>query len=76
VWLRGEAPKVGGQSGVDLRLHVGIASGAAIGGVTGSKRLSCNYRDNTVNLAAQLQDSVAAHGISASELVWLVVGDS
>jgi len=75
VWLRGEAHKVGLEFGVDLRLHVGIASGPAIGGVTGTKRLSYDYWGHTVNLAARLQDSVGADGIAVSEAVWRTVRD-
>jgi class 3 adenylate cyclase len=76
VWLRGEALKVGRNFGVDLRLHVGIASGPAIGGVISAKRLSYDYWGHTVNLAARLQDSVGADGIAVSEPVWRAARDS
>ena len=76
VWLRGEARKVGRKFDVDLRLHVGIASGPAIGGVISAKRLSYDYWGHTVNLAARLQDSVGADGIAVSEPVWRAVRDS
>ena len=76
VWLRGEARKVGRDFGTDLRLHVGIASGPAIGGVISSKRLSYDYWGHTVNLAARLQDSVGADGIAVSDPVWQAVRDS
>jgi adenylate cyclase len=76
VWLRGEARKVGRNFGVDLRLHVGIASGPAIGGVISAKRLSYDYWGHTVNLAARLQDSVGADGIAVSEPVWRAARDS
>ena len=76
VWLRGEARKVGRDFDTDLRLHVGIASGPAIGGVISSKRLSYDYWGHTVNLAARLQDSVGADGIAVSDPVWQAVRDS
>lgn len=76
VWLRGEALRVGRGFDCELRLHVGIASGPAIGGVTGSKRFSYDYWGSTVNLAARLQDSVGADGIAVSAAVRGVVGDS
>ena len=76
VWLRGEARKVGRDFGIDLRLHVGIASGPAIGGVISAKRLTYDYWGHTVNLAARLQDSVGADGIAVSEPVWRAVRDS
>ena len=76
VWLRGEALKVGRDFGTDLRLHVGNASGPAIGGVISAKRLSYDYWGHTVNLAARLQDSVGADGIAVSEPVWRAVRDS
>jgi class 3 adenylate cyclase len=67
---------VGRDFGIDLRLHVGIASGPAIGGVTGAKRPSYDYWGHTVNLAARLLDSVGADGIAVSEPVWREVRDS
>ena len=76
VWLRGQAREVGRGFGVDLRLHVGIASGPAIGGVTGTKRLSYDYWGHTVNLAARLQDAASADGIAVSESVWRRVRNS
>jgi class 3 adenylate cyclase len=76
VWLRGQAREVGRSFGVDLRLHVGVASGPAIGGVISAKRLSYDYWGHTVNLAARLQDSVGADGIAVSEPVWREVRDS
>jgi len=76
VWLRGEALQVGKDFAVELRLHVGIARGPAIGGVTGRKRFTYDYWGHTVNLAARLQDSVGADGIAVSEAVWQAVGDS
>jgi len=76
VWLRGEAQRVGQGFGIDLRLHVGIARGPAIGGVTGAKRFSYDYWGPTVNLAARLQDSVGADGIAVSEAVFRAIGDS
>ena len=76
VWLRSEARQVGRRFELDLRLHVGIASGPAIGGVTGSKRFSYDYWGPTVNLAARLQDSVGPDGIAVSAAIRETVGDS
>ena len=76
VWLRREARQVGDNFAVDLRLHVGIANGPAIGGVTGAKRLSYDYWGHTVNLAARLQDAATADGIAVSEPVWRRVRNS
>jgi adenylate cyclase len=76
IWLRGEARAAGREFGVELRLHVGIAAGPAIGGVTGAKRLNYDYWGHTVNLAARLQDSVGTDGIAVSEPVWRETRDS
>ena len=76
VWLRSQARDVGRGFGVDLRIHIGIASGPAIGGVTGSKRLSYDYWGHTVNLAARLQDAAAGNGIAVSEAVFTAVRTS
>lgn len=67
---------MGREFGVELHLHVGIAGGPVIGGVTGTKRLNYDYWGDTVNLAARLQDSVGADEIAVSESVWLEVRDS
>ena len=76
LWLRGEARMVGRDFGIDLRLHVGIASGPAIGGVISAKRLSYDYWGHTVNLAARLQDTAGADGVAVSQEVWREARDS
>src|SRR4029450_155882 len=76
IWLRREAASIGSEFGVELALHVGIAGGQVIGGVTGAKRLNYDYWGHTVNLAARLQDSVGADGIAISPSVWGAVQDS
>jgi class 3 adenylate cyclase len=76
VWLRGEARAAGRRFGVDLRLHVGIARGPAIGGVISAKRISYDYWGPTINLAARLQDTVGADGIAVSEAIHRTVARS
>ena len=70
------AQDLGRDFGVDFRLHVGINTGPAIGGVISAKRLSYDYWGHTVNLAARLQDSVGADGIAVSEPGWRAVRNS
>ena len=70
VFLRSQALEAGRSFGVDLRLHVGIASGPAIGGVIATKKLAYDYWGHTVNLAARLQDCVGADGIAVSGSIW------
>ncbi|HUQ12919.1 MAG TPA: adenylate/guanylate cyclase domain-containing protein [Novosphingobium sp.] len=76
VFLRGQALEAGRAFDVTLRLHIGIASGPAIGGVIATKKLTYDYWGHTVNLAARLQDSVGADGIAVSHSVWEATRDS
>ena len=70
------ARELGHDFGVDFRLHVGINTGPAIGGVISAKRISYDYWGDTINLASRLQDAAPANGVSVSESTWRLVNDA
>lgn len=67
---------LGRRFGVDFRLHVGINTGPAIGGVISAKRISYDYWGDTINLASRLQDIAPANGVAISASTYQLVRDS
>ena len=70
------ARDLGHDFGVDFRLHVGINTGPAIGGVISAKRISYDYWGDTINLASRLQDVAPAGGVAVSASTYALVRDS
>ena len=70
------AKDLGQDFGVDFRLHVGINTGPAIGGVISAKRISYDYWGDTINLASRLQDVAPANGVAVSAATFELVRDS
>ena len=70
------AKDLGHDFGVDFRLHVGINTGPAIGGVISAKRISYDYWGDTINLASRLQDVAPAGGVAVSAATYALVRDS
>ena len=70
------ATELGQRFGVDFRLHVGINTGPAIGGVISAKRISYDYWGDTINLASRLQDIAPANGVAVSTATYELVRDS
>ena len=70
------AKDLGHDFGVDFRLHVGINTGPAIGGVISAKRISYDYWGDTINLASRLQDVAPANGIAVSAATFEQVRDA
>ena len=68
--------ELGLRFGVDFRLHVGINTGPAIGGVISAKRISYDYWGDTINLASRLQDIALANGVAVSASTYELVRDS
>ena len=70
------AKDLGHDFGVDFRLHVGINTGPAIGGVISAKRISYDYWGDTINLASRLQDVAPANGVAVSATTFAQVCDA
>ena len=70
------AKDLGQDFGVDFKLHVGINTGPAIGGVISAKRISYDYWGDTINLASRLQDVASANGVSVSAATYAQVRDA
>jgi adenylate cyclase len=55
------------ESGVDLQVRVGIASGSVVGGVIGRQRLLFDLWGDTVNLASRMESSGVPGRIQVAE---------
>ena len=58
------------DSGMDLKVRIGIHTGPVVGGVIGSTRLSYDYWGDTMNIASRLQDAAPPNGIAVSEATY------
>jgi class 3 adenylate cyclase len=68
--LIGEVVGLAGQTGIDLRVRIGIHTGPVVGGVIGSSRLAYDYWGDTMNVASRLQGIAPANGIAVSEATY------
>lgn len=55
------------ESGLPLRVRIGVHTGPAVGGVIGSHRLAYDYWGDTLNIASRLQHVAPLNGIAVSE---------
>ena len=62
------------SSGVPLEVRVGVASGPAVGGVIGERRLQFDLWGDTVNLAARMESSGVPGRIQVSESTHELLG--
>lgn len=69
------AEQVSRETGLDLSLRIGIASGPVLAGVIGAKRLIYDVWGDTVNLASRLENQSRANGILVSELTQVRLAD-
>ena len=53
--LIGQVGALASDSGIDLKVRIGIHTGPVVGGVIGSNRLSYDYWGDTMNIASRLQ---------------------
>ena len=58
------------ESGIDLKVRIGIHTGPVVGGVIGSNRLSYDYWGDTMNIASRLQGCAPPNGIAVSEATY------
>jgi class 3 adenylate cyclase len=58
------------ESGIALRVRIGIHTGPAVGGVIGSSRLAYDYWGDTMNVAARLQGVAPMNGVAVSEATY------
>ena len=62
---------IGRQSGVELKVRVGIHSGPVVGGVIGETRMAYDYWGETLNIAARIEGTAQPNGIAVSESTFL-----
>ena len=68
--LIGEVGALARETGIDLKVRVGVHTGPVVGGVIGSTRLAYDYWGDTMNLASRLQGIAPANGIAVSEATY------
>jgi adenylate cyclase len=68
--LIGELCALANDSGIDLKVRIGIHTGPVVGGVIGNNRMSYDYWGDTMNIASRLQGAAPPNGIAVSEATW------
>ncbi|MDP8994442.1 MAG: adenylate/guanylate cyclase domain-containing protein [Pseudomonadota bacterium] len=68
--LVGEVEAMARETGLDLKVRIGIHTGPVVGGVIGSTRLAYDYWGDTMNLASRLQGAAPANGVAVSEATY------
>lgn len=63
------------DSGLELKVRVGVHTGPVIGGVIGSTRMSYDYWGDTMNLASRLQAAAPPNGLAVSEATYFQTRD-
>lgn len=72
--LIAEMETVAEESGVDIKLRVGIHSGPVVGGVVGSSRLAYDYWGDTMNIASRIEGAADHNGIAVSAATYFQCG--
>ena len=62
---------IGADSGVELKVRIGIHSGPVVGGVIGATRMAYDYWGETMNIAARIEGAAQPNGIAISESAWM-----
>lgn len=73
LFARDLVAEIGGMSrdsGLELKVRVGVHTGPVIGGVIGSTRMSYDYWGDTMNLASRLQAAAPPNGLAVSEATY------
>jgi adenylate cyclase len=68
--LVGDVSALADETGIDLKVRIGIHTGPVVGGVIGSNRLSYDYWGDTMNIASRLQGAAPPGGIAVSEATY------
>jgi adenylate cyclase len=59
------------ETGIDLKVRIGIHSGPVVGGVIGATRMAYDYWGETMNIAARIEGAAEPNGIAISESCWM-----
>jgi adenylate cyclase len=68
--LIGKVTALADDSGIDLKVRIGIHTGPVVGGVIGNNRLSYDYWGDTMNIASRLEGVAPPNGIVVSEATY------
>lgn len=62
---------VAADTGIDIKVRIGIHSGPVVGGVIGATRMAYDYWGETMNIAARIEGAAEPNGIAISESSWM-----
>ncbi len=68
--------EVKSECGIDLKIRIGIHSGAVVGGVIGATRMAYDYWGETMNIASRIESAAGVNGVAVSEATWMRVRES
>jgi len=68
--LVGELERLATETGISLKVRIGIHTGPVVGGVIGSTRLAYDYWGDTMNIASRLQGAAPENGVAVSEATY------
>jgi adenylate cyclase len=58
------------ETGIELKVRIGVHTGPVVGGVIGSSRLAYDYWGDTMNIASRLQAVAPPNGVAVSEATY------
>lgn len=64
------------ETGLDVRVRVGIHTGPVVGGVVGSRRYAYDYWGDTMNVASRIEGIAEPDGIAVSESTYFSARDA
>jgi class 3 adenylate cyclase len=65
--LVGTLEELAADTGLPLKVRIGVHTGPVVGGVIGSTRLAYDYWGDTMNVASRLQGAAPDNGVAVSE---------
>jgi class 3 adenylate cyclase len=68
--LVGALEGLAAETGLALKVRIGIHTGPVVGGVIGSTRLAYDYWGDTMNIASRLQGAAPDNGVAVSEATY------
>lgn len=73
--LIGEMSDVAEETGVDVKVRVGIHTGPVVGGVVGTNRLAYDYWGDTMNVASRIEGVAEPGSIAVSAATYFELAD-
>jgi class 3 adenylate cyclase len=68
-------PDLHRETGIEIKVRIGIHSGPVVGGVIGATRMAYDYWGETMNIASRIEGVADHNGIAVSEATYLRARD-